>query len=431
MTTTKRKPVGLAWQILIGLILGITVGGVFYGNTHVAEWLKPIGDIFIRMMKRIVVPIVFTTIVLGVSSVGSPKSLGRLGVKTLGYFTIVTMIAIFTGLFAANLIEPGAGINMSTLDKTDISSYVAMEETTKDEGLVEKLVNIVPTNILDAMVRGDMLAIIFFSVLFGLGVGFAGEKGQPVIRFFEGVAAAMFNLVNIVMKFAPIGVFALIGVTVSTFGIDSLGSLFKLIATLYVTALLFMIIVFGGIMKWVGVRVSDFVRVFKDELLLTYSTASSETVLPRIMEKLEQMGVPKSIVSFVVPTGYSFNLDGSALYQALAALFIAQMYGIDLSIGTQITLVFVLMLTSKGMAAVPGVSFVVLLATLGTVGIPAEGLAFIAGIDRIMDMMRSVVNVTGNTLASLVIAKWEGVLDEDQLDTFMSTENKKDDIRSA
>ncbi|WP_313351463.1 cation:dicarboxylate symporter family transporter, partial [Exiguobacterium sp.] len=239
------------------------------------------------------------------------------------------------------------------------------------------------------------------------------------------------NLVNIVMKFAPIGVFALIGVTVSTFGIESLGSLFKLIATLYVTALLFMVIVFGGIMKWVGVRVSDFVRVFKDELLLTYSTASSETVLPRIMEKLEKMGVPKSIVSFVVPTGYSFNLDGSALYQALAALFIAQMYGIDLSIGTQLTLVFVLMLTSKGMAAVPGVSFVVLLATLGTVGIPAEGLAFIAGIDRIMDMMRSVVNVTGNTLASLVIAKWEGVLDEDQLETFMSTENKKDDIRSA
>ncbi|ACB62218.1 sodium:dicarboxylate symporter [Exiguobacterium sibiricum 255-15] len=431
MAVTKRKPLGLAWQILIGLILGITVGGIFYGNPHVAEWLKPIGDIFIRMMKMIVVPIVFTTIVLGVSSVGSPKSLGRLGAKTLGYFTIVTMIAIFTGLFAANLVEPGAGINMATLQKTDISTYVATEETTKDQGLVEKIVSIVPTNILDAMVRGDMLAIIFFSVLFGLGVGFAGEKGLPVVRFFEGVAAAMFNLVNIVMKFAPIGVFALIGVTVSTFGIESLGSLFKLIGTLYVTALLFMVIVFGSIMKWVGVRVSDFVRVFKDELLLTYSTASSETVLPRVMEKLEKMGVPKSIVSFVVPTGYSFNLDGSALYQAMAALFIAQMYNIDLSIGTQLTLVFVLMLTSKGMAAVPGVSFVVLLATLGTVGIPPEGLAFIAGIDRIMDMMRSVVNVTGNTLASLVIAKWEGVLDSDQLDEFMSTEGKQDKVKSA
>jgi len=431
MAVTKRKPLGLAWQILIGLILGITVGGIFYGNPHVAEWLKPIGDIFIRMMKMIVVPIVFTTIVLGVSSVGSPKSLGRLGAKTLGYFTIVTMIAIFTGLFAANLVEPGAGINMATLEKTDISTYVATEETTKDQGLVEKIVSIVPTNILDAMVRGDMLAIIFFSVLFGLGVGFAGEKGLPVVRFFEGVAAAMFNLVNIVMKFAPIGVFALIGVTVSTFGIESLGSLFKLIGTLYVTALLFMVIVFGSIMKWVGIRVSDFVRVFKDELLLTYSTASSETVLPRVMEKLEKMGVPKSIVSFVVPTGYSFNLDGSALYQAMAALFIAQMYNIDLSIGTQLTLVFVLMLTSKGMAAVPGVSFVVLLATLGTVGIPPEGLAFIAGIDRIMDMMRSVVNVTGNTLASLVIAKWEGVLDSDQLDEFMSTEGKQDKVKSA
>ncbi|HCN57879.1 MAG TPA: glutamate:protein symporter [Exiguobacterium sp.] len=431
MAVTKRKPLGLAWQILIGLILGITVGGIFYGNPHVAEWLKPIGDIFIRMMKMIVVPIVFTTIVLGVSSVGSPKSLGRLGAKTLGYFTIVTMIAIFTGLFAANLVEPGAGINMATLEKTDISTYVATEETTKDQGLVEKIVSIVPTNILDAMVRGDMLAIIFFSVLFGLGVGFAGEKGLPVVRFFEGVAAAMFNLVNIVMKFAPIGVFALIGVTVSTFGIESLGSLFKLIGTLYVTALLFMVIVFGSIMKWVGIRVSDFVRVFKDELLLTYSTASSETVLPRVMEKLEKMGAPKSIVSFVVPTGYSFNLDGSALYQAMAALFIAQMYNIDLSIGTQLTLVFVLMLTSKGMAAVPGVSFVVLLATLGTVGIPPEGLAFIAGIDRIMDMMRSVVNVTGNTLASLVIAKWEGVLDSDQLDEYMSTEGKQDKVKSA
>jgi proton glutamate symport protein len=266
----------------------------------------------------------------------------------------------------------------------------------------------VPTNFFKSVVEGDMLAIIFFSVLFGLGVAAIGERGKPVLQFFDGVSHAMFHVVNLVMKVAPLGVFALIGVTVSKFGIDSLLSLGKLVLLVYAALIFFLIVVLGAVAKWAGVNIFSLLRYIKDELLLAFSTSSSETVLPRIMEKLEKMGCPKGIVSFVVPIGYTFNLDGSVLYQAIAALFLAQVYGIELTIVQQLTLILVLMVTSKGMAAVPGTSFVVLLATLGTIGIPAEGLAFIAGVDRIMDMARTVVNLVGNTLAAIVMSKSEG-----------------------
>ena len=260
------------------------------------------------------------------------------------------------------------------------------------------IVSIVPSNIIQSMADGDMLAIIFFSVLFGLGIAAIGEKGKPVLAFFQGTADAMFWVTNLIMKFAPFGVFALIGVTVSKFGLESLIPLGKLMILVYATMIFFIIVVLGGIAKLVGSSIFQIIKVLKDELLLAYSTSSSETVLPKVMQKMEKFGCPKDIVSFVIPTGYSFNLDGSTLYQALAAIFIAQMYGIDLSITQQITLVLVLMVTSKGIAGVPGVSFVVLLATLGTVGIPLEGLAFIAGIDRLLDMARTVVNVVGNCI---------------------------------
>ena len=259
-----------------------------------------------------------------------------------------------------------------------------------------------------------MLAIIFFSVIFGLGVAAVGDRGKPVLDFFQGVADAMFWVTNLVMKFAPLGVFGLIGVTVSKYGFASLVPLAKLAILVYATMLFFIFVVLGLVAKFAGISIFYLIKVLKDELILAFSTASSEAVLPRIMMKMEKLGAPKDIVSFVIPTGYSFNLDGSTLYQAIAALFIAQMYGIHLSIGEQITLMLVLMVTSKGIAGVPGVSFVVLLATLGTVGIPLEGLAFIAGIDRILDMGRTVVNVIGNSLASLVMAKWEGRFDREK-----------------
>ncbi|WP_028400405.1 cation:dicarboxylate symporter family transporter [Ectobacillus panaciterrae] len=406
------KKLGLAWQILIGLVVGIAVGAVFYGEASVVTYLKPIGDIFIRLIKMIVVPIVVSSIVVGVAGVGDIKKLGKLGGKTILYFEIITTIAIAVGLLIANVTQPGSGVNMSHLKKTDISVYVGATEQVKGHSIADTFVNIVPTNIIDSLAKGDMLAIIFFSVLFGLGVAAIGEKGKPVLRFFQGVADAMFYVTNQVMKFAPFGVFALIGVTVSKFGVGSLIPLGKLVVVVYGAMIFFVVVVLGIVAKIAGINIFQFMRVLKDELILAYSTASSEAVLPKIMEKMEKFGCPKAIASFVIPTGYSFNLDGSTLYQAIAAIFLAQMYGIHLSISQQITLMLVLMLTSKGIAGVPGVSFVVLLATLGSVGIPPEGLAFIAGIDRILDMARTAVNVVGNSLAAVVMSKWEGQYDQ-------------------
>jgi proton glutamate symport protein len=419
------KRFGLAIQIVIGLILGILVGAIFYGNPAVSTYLQPIGDIFLRLIKMIVVPIVIATLVVGVAGVGDTKKLGRIGGKTILYFEIVTTLAIVVGLLFANIFQPGVGVDMTALEKTDINSYVETAEHTEAKGMVETFVNIVPTNIIDAMARGDMLAIIFFSVLFGLGVAAVGEKGKPVLNFFQGVADAMFWVVNAIMKFAPFGVFALIGVTVSKFGLASLIPLGKLVLLVHFAMLFFILVVLGIIARMSKIRVTQIIRILKDELLLAYSTSSSETVLPKIMDKMERFGCPKAITSFVIPTGYSFNLDGSTLYQALAALFIAQMYGIDMPISAQITLVLVLMVTSKGIAGVPGVSFVVLLATLGSVGIPVEGLAFIAGVDRLMDMARTVVNVIGNALSAVVISRWEGQFDDAKAKKYLSELSSK------
>lgn len=404
----KKFKLSLASQIFIGLILGIIVGAIFYGNETAQSFLQPFGDIFLRMIKMIVVPIIVSSLIVAVAGVGDLKAVGKLGAKSLSYFVVVTMIAIAVGLISANIIQPGAGVNMNNLEQTDISTYVDTAETKQHESFVDTLVHIVPSNPVKAMVEGDMLAIIFFSVLFGLSIAAIGEKGKPVFRFFQGVAEGMFYLTNMVMKFAPIGVFALIGVTISKFGLESLIPLGKLALSVYGTMIFFVIVILGLIAKFVGFNIFTLIKLLKEELILAFSTASSEAVLPKIMEKMEKAGCPKHIATFVIPTGYSFNLDGSTLYQALAAIFIAQMYGIDLSMYEQITLMLVLMITSKGIAGVPGVSFVVLLATLGTVGIPIEGLAFIAGIDRILDMGRTVVNVIGNSLAAIVISKWEG-----------------------
>ncbi|MCP3739970.1 cation:dicarboxylate symporter family transporter [Rossellomorea sp. BNER] len=415
------KKFGLAMQIFVGLVLGIAVGAIFYGNPAVATYLQPIGDIFIRLIKMIVIPIVVASLIVGVAGVGDIKKLGKLGGKTILYFEIVTTVAIIIGLLVANVFQPGEGIDMGSLDKTDISAYEQGSEEAKDHGFIETFVNIVPENIFQSFVEGDMLAIIFFSVFFGLGIAAIGERGKPVLRFFQGTADAMFYVTNQIMKFAPFGVFALIGVTVSKFGVESLIPLSKLVFVVYGSMIGFIFIVLGLIAKFVGVNILHLIKVLKDELILAYSTSSSETVLPRIMEKMEKFGCPKAITSFVIPTGYSFNLDGSTLYQAIAALFIAQMYGIDLTIAEQISLMLVLMVTSKGIAGVPGVSFVVLLATLGTVGIPLEGLAFIAGIDRILDMMRTVVNVVGNSLAAIVMSKWEGEFDNKKAVAYVET----------
>ncbi|MBK3496656.1 cation:dicarboxylase symporter family transporter [Viridibacillus sp. YIM B01967] len=417
----KKFKISLAIQILIGLVLGIAVGAIFYDNPKVEEYLQPIGTIFLNMIKMIVVPIIVSTLILGVAGTGDMKQLGKLGVKTLIYFEVVTTIAIVIGLLAANVFQPGVGVDMSAITKGDISQYLNTTEEVQSHGFADTIVSIVPTNIISAMANTNMLAVIFFSVLFGLGVASIGERGKPVLAFFQGTADAMFWVTNTVMKFAPLGVFALIGITVSKFGLESLIPLGKLAILVYLAMIFFIVVVLGLIAKMVGINIFRLIRVLKDELILAFSTSSSETVLPKVMQKMEKFGSPKDVVSFVVPTGYSFNLDGSTLYQAIAAIFIAQMYGIDLSILDQITLLLVLMVTSKGIAGVPGVSFVVLLATLGSVGIPPEGLAFIAGIDRILDMARTVVNVVGNSLATVVMSKWEGRFDYEKAANYFDT----------
>ncbi|WP_431089241.1 cation:dicarboxylate symporter family transporter [Paenibacillus sp. 8b26] len=411
------KKLGLAWQILIGLALGILVGAIFYGNPLVTDILTPIGDVFIRLIKMIVLPIVISSLVVGIAGSGDMKKLGKIGFKTILYFEIITTVAIVIGLFAGNFFKPGLGIDMSHLAKTDIHQYVNTAENASHHSLADTFVNIVPTNIVQAMGNGDLLAIIFFSVLFGVGISVIGEKGKPVIHFLEAVSEAMFWMTNQIMKLAPLGVFALIGVTVAKFGVSSLIPLGKLVIILYLSMFVFVLVVLGIVSKMCGTSIVKILKLLKDEIILAFSTASSEAVLPKLMLKMEQFGCPKSIVSFVVPTGYTFNLAGSALYQSLATLFIVQMYGINLPILSQISIVVILMLTSKGMAGVSGASLVVLLATVNSVGLPVEGVALIAGIDRILDMARTVVNVVGNGLASVVIAKWEGQFDHEKSDS--------------
>ncbi|WP_140921290.1 glutamate/aspartate:proton symporter GltP [Limnobaculum xujianqingii] len=411
----------LAWQILIALVLGIIVGSVMHGSES-TDWLvvnffKPAGDIFIRLIKMIVVPIVVSTLVVGIAGVGDAKKLGRIGLKTIIYFEIITTVAIVIGLMAANVFQPGHGIDMSQLNAVDISQYKATtaEVQSGAHSLVITIMSLIPTNIFKALASGEMLPIIFFSVLFGLGLSsLPKETRAPLLNVFRSMSETMFRVTHMIMRYAPVGVFALISVTVATFGFSSLIPLVKLVALVYGAIIFFALVVLGSVARICGLRIWTLIRILKDELILAYSTASSETVLPRIIEKMEAYGAPKAITGFVVPTGYSFNLDGSTLYQSIAAIFIAQLYGIELSLMQEITLVLTLIVTSKGIAGVPGVSFVVLLATLGSVGIPLDGLMFIAGVDRIMDMARTALNVVGNALAVLVIAKWERQFDKDK-----------------
>ncbi|ASS95553.1 cation:dicarboxylate symporter family transporter [Peribacillus simplex] len=420
------KKFGLATQIFVALVLGIVVGALFHGNETAMAIMVPIGDIFIHLIKMIVIPIVMAALVVSIAGVGDIKKLGKLGGKTLLYFEIVTTIAIVIGLLAANLFHPGSGLDTSNLEKSDISKYEETTKTAESSGFGETISHIVPQNVFESMAQADLLPIIFFSVLFGLGVAAIGEKGKPILGFFEGVLEVMFWVTNLVMKFAPFGVFALIGVTVAKFGITTLIPLGNLVVAVYVTMVFFVFVILGIIAKMSGTSIFVILKVLKDELILAFTTASSESVLPRLMDKMEKFGCSKSITSFVIPTGYTFNLDGSSIYQALASLFVAQMYGIDLSITQQITLLLVLMLTSKGMAGVPGASFVVVLTTLGSMGLPVEGVAFIAGIDRILDMGRSAVNVVGNSLAAIVMSKWEGEFDQDKANHYVDSIKQSD-----
>lgn len=411
----KKFKIGLAYQIIIGLVLGCVVGGVFYGNPAVATYLQPVADVFIRLIKMIVVPIVFCSLIVGIAgSDDSTKHVGRLGVKTIVYFEIMSLIAIVVGVVTGTIFKPGMGVNISSLTQASIKGIEASAETIQQNGFISTFVNIVPTNIIDSLAKGQLLAIIFFAIMFALGLNHLGEKKKFVVPFLDEISHAMFWVTNQVMKVAPYGVFATMAVTISKYGVKSLIPLGKLVIITYALLFIFGIGLHALVAKMFKINLFQIMKAIKEELILAYSTASSETVLPKIMEKAEKLGCPKGVATFVIPLGYTFNLFGGMLYEGMAVLFIAQMYGIQMSIGDLIKLVVILMVTTKGVAGVAGGAFVVIMATLVPMGLPPEGIAFIIGIDRILDMGRTAINVLGNTLAAMVMSKLEGVYDEEK-----------------
>lgn len=425
---SPRPRIGLAWQIVIGLAIGILAGLVLNHfpqarEAVVAGLLQPAGDLFIKLIRMIVVPIVFTSMVIGIAGVGDGKTLGRIGLKTLIYFEIITTIAIVMGLVIGNLLQPGVGTDMSQLAHTDISRYQqATQQVQGHHGFMALLLSIVPDNIVASMAKGDLLPVIFFSVLFGLGLqSVPDEFRKPVVATLKGIAETMFKVTGMVMRYAPIGVCALIAVTVANFGFASLLPLLKLVAVTYLAIAIFAVVVLGVTARLFGFRILTLLRVIKDELIIAFSTCSSATVLPQLMKKMEDYGVPKSVTAFVVPTGYTFNLDGASIYLGIGTLFVAQLYGIHLGWQEQLVLTLTMVVTSKGAAGVPGFMFVILLATLASAGLPLEGLAFIAGVDRIMDMGRTALNVVGNALAPLVIAKWERQYDAKKGEAYLAS----------
>ena len=421
-----KKKISLPTQVIIALVLGVIAGLLLYGQDDVANYIKPFGDVFLNLIKMIIIPIVFCSLALSISNLGDSKKVGSYGWKAILYFEIITTIAIGLGLIIGNLFKPGLGLDPDKLPKGDITKYQssahsAEQATTYGNHLIDTLVHIVPTNLFESMAKGELLPIIFFAVFFGLGLAAIGEKAEPVKGFLNGTLEAVFWMINKILKLAPIGVFAFICTTVMTFGASALIPLFKLLVVVVFAMVFFVIVVLGIVARMVGISIFSIMKILKSELLLAFSTSSSEAVLPIMMKKMERFGSPKDVTSFVIPIGYSFNLDGSALYQSIAALFVAQMYNTHLSLTEQLVLMATLMIASKGMAGVPGVSIVVLLTTLSSMNIPAQGLALIIGVDRLLDMVRTCVNVIGNALSTVVIAKWENVYDKEKGQKYLNS----------
>lgn len=415
----------MGWQIMIGLALGIICGMIFYHNSSAITVMQSLGTIFIRLIQMIVMPIVVSCLTVGIANMGDLKKLGRIGGKTLIYFEVLTTIAILLGLLVGNITHPGTFIDIHKLHATNISQYMSTAKSAAhNSGFWQIILSIIPTNIFKSMADGEMMPVILFSVFFGLGIAAVGDKAKILVDVLNGVSEVMFKVTNWVMKFAPIGVFGLIGMTIAEMGISALLPLGLFIVIAYATMLIFIIVILGITAHIFHLRYWKTMHVILDEIILAFTTASSEVTLPRLMRKTQDMGVSQGISSFVIPTGYTFNLDGSAIYQSLAALFLAQAYGLHLSLAHQLTLLLVLMITSKGMAGVPGASFVVLLASVSTIGVPIAGLTFIAGIDRFVDMGRTAVNVVGNSIATLVIGESEHELNREQYNEYLDSYGK-------
>ncbi|MBD8547456.1 dicarboxylate/amino acid:cation symporter [Sphingomonas sp. CFBP 8760] len=423
--STATPPVARPWyrhlyaQVLVAIIAGVLLGH-FYPST--GEALKPVGDAFIKLVKMVIAPVIFLTIVTGIAGMRDLASVGRVAGKAFIYFFFFSTLALIVGMIVANVVQPGAGLNIdpATLDTTKIADYTAKAHDTTITGF---LTGIIPDTLLSAFTEGNILQVLLVAILFGISLAMIGERGEGVLNFFEDVSIAFFKLVSIVMKAAPIGAFGAMAFTIGKYGVGTLANLAMLVGTFYLTALLFVIVVLGVVARLAGFSIFKLISYLKAELLLVLGTSSSESALPSLIEKMERAGCPKSIVGLVVPTGYSFNLDGTNIYMTLAALFIAQACNVDLTIGQQLLLLGVAMLSSKGAAGVTGAGFITLAATLSIVPtVPVAGMALILGVDRFMSECRSLTNFIGNAVATVVVSRWEGALDRDRFDAAMRGE---------
>ena len=408
-------------QVLTAIMIGILLG---YFYPQIGEQMKPLGDAFIKLIKMLIAPIIFCTVVHGIANMQDLKKVGRVGLKALVYFEVVTSLALIVGLTIVNLWQPGAGVNadLSSIDTRSIQAY-----TTKaaHQGPFDFLLGIIPTTVVGAFAEGEILQVLFFAILFAFALSSLGERGRPVTNFIDIVSHVLFGIVGVIMKVAPVGAFGAMAFTIGKYGIGTLLSLGKLMAAFYVTCLVFIFGVLGTIAYFAGFNILKFIRYIKEELLIVLGTSSSESVLPRMMNKLENLGCNESVVGLVIPTGYSFNLDGTCIYLTMAAIFLAQATNTELTLWQQLGIIGILLLTSKGAAGVTGSGFIVLAATLASVGtIPVASIALILGVDRFMSEARALTNLIGNGVATIVVAKWENALDEGRMRRHLDRETE-------
>jgi aerobic C4-dicarboxylate transport protein len=408
--------------VLAAILLGILLGH-FYPS--LGEAMKPLGDAFIKMIKMVIAPIIFFTVVHGIASMKDMGKVGRVGLKALLYFEIVTTLALIIGLIVVNVWSPGVGMNvdLSTVDTKSIATFTAKA---KEQGTIQFLMDVIPSTVVGAFATGEILQVLFFAILFAFGLQMLGERGEPVLRLIDLTSHVFFKIVGFIMKVAPIGAFGAMAFTIGKYGVSTLVSLGNFMLSFYATCLLFIFLVLGGIAALCGFSILKFIRYIKEELLIVLGTSSSESVLPRMIAKMENLGCETSVVGLVIPTGYSFNLDGTCIYLTMAAIFLAQATNTELTLWQQIGIIGILLLTSKGAAGVTGSGFIVLAATLASVGtIPVASIALILGIDRFMSEARALTNLIGNGLATVVVAKWEGALDEARMHRHLNQEPQR------
>ncbi|MFQ8432278.1 dicarboxylate/amino acid:cation symporter [Amaricoccus sp. W119] len=409
----------LYFQVVVAIVLGVTLG---HFSPELGASLKPLGDAFVKLVKMIIAPVIFLTVTTGIAGMSDIGKVGRVAGKAFAYFLTFSTLALIVGLIVANLVQPGAGLNIdpASLDGAAVADYASKAH---DTTIVGFLSGVIPSTLVGAFAEGDILQVLFIAILFGIALALVGERGAPVLNFLQALTEPMFKLVAILMKAAPIGAFGAMSFTIGKYGIGSLVNLAFLVGTFYLTALIFVLVILGAVARFNGFSILKLIRYLKEELLLVLGTSSSEAALPSLMEKLEKAGAKRSVVGLVVPTGYSFNLDGTNIYMTLAALFIAQATNTDLTLGQQILLLLVAMLSSKGAAGITGAGFITLAATLSVVpAVPVAGMALILGVDRFMSECRALTNFVGNAVATLVVARWEGELDQDQLHAVLNGE---------